>query len=329
MSGKRNAGVVGVEEEHFPSAQQAMVCERDQARLRRLITARFRRLFQKTTRVSLSVYWHEPLGGAAADALPLPCRESSPSEPQRASQSSGQCGRCRREFGRLAARTDERGRWHRGPCGFRSFICCPVRGERRPVTLTLFAVGACGERGAGALEPAAALLRICVAGFGAALRAERTDAAAQAWQKEAQVMGLEVKRLGLELHAASPTACQPSLRKPEAHEQVLAQRMLDYIHAHYQHPMSLGEMAAAFGLSSSYLSTVFHHATASHFHDYLDLLRLKRAVALLADPARPIADVAAQAGYASDTWFRHAFKAHTGLSPSEWRAQHRVLRAES
>ena len=33
----------------------------------------------------------------------------------------------------------------------------------------------------------------------------------------------------------------------------------------------------------------------------------------------PIAQVACECGYASDDWFSHAFKAHTGLSPTAWR----------
>jgi methylphosphotriester-DNA--protein-cysteine methyltransferase len=48
----------------------------------------------------------------------------------------------------------------------------------------------------------------------------------------------------------------------------------------------------------------------------------KRAKAkeLLRDPRSRVGEAARAAGYASPDSFRHAFKAHEGLSPEHWRA---------
>lgn len=98
--------------------------------------------------------------------------------------------------------------------------------------------------------------------------------------------------------------------------------MLRYAQQHYERPGGLKEMAQALGRNVSYLCSRFHDGTGVTFHAYLDQLRLAKARQLLEDPALSVAQVAGATGYASEDWFRHAFKAHTGLSPSAWRARH-------
>lgn len=97
------------------------------------------------------------------------------------------------------------------------------------------------------------------------------------------------------------------------------ERMLDWIQEHYRHPLTLGDLGRALGRSPAHLSSLFSKATGMTFHAYLDQLRLARAKDLLADPLNRVTDIACAVGYASEDWFRHAFKSHTGLSPSFWR----------
>jgi two-component system response regulator YesN len=56
------------------------------------------------------------------------------------------------------------------------------------------------------------------------------------------------------------------------------------------------------------------------FHHFLEEVRLSKARELLRDPRNRVGEVADAAGYASPDSFRHAFKAHEGLSPDAWRA---------
>jgi AraC-like DNA-binding protein len=130
----------------------------------------------------------------------------------------------------------------------------------------------------------------------------------------------ELARLRHELHARLPDVPEettPPAAGDGARQTV--ERMLAYVHEHYQKPMSLGQLAQALGRNASRLSTVFSHTTGVPFHAYLDELRLAKAKQLLRDAGRSIVQVACETGYASDDWFRHAFKAHTGLSPGAWR----------
>jgi two-component system response regulator YesN len=96
--------------------------------------------------------------------------------------------------------------------------------------------------------------------------------------------------------------------------------MLDYMHQHSSCPINLNELALAMNRNPSYLSALFSQTTGVPFHQYLEDIRLSRARELLRDPRNRICEVARAAGYASPDAFRHAFRAHEGLSPSAWRA---------
>ena len=72
--------------------------------------------------------------------------------------------------------------------------------------------------------------------------------------------------------------------------------------------------------SHQYLSVLFSQTTGVTFHQFLEEVRLSKARELLRDPRNRVREVAGAAGYASPDSFRHAFKAHEGLSPEAWRA---------
>jgi AraC-like DNA-binding protein len=105
-----------------------------------------------------------------------------------------------------------------------------------------------------------------------------------------------------------------------SHAQKLVDVMLDFVHQHYHRPISLDDLASAMRMNASYLSTLFSQTTGVTFHQFLEEVRLSKAKALLRDPRNRVGEVACAAGYASPDAFRHAFKAHEGLSPETWRA---------
>ena len=99
----------------------------------------------------------------------------------------------------------------------------------------------------------------------------------------------------------------------------LIEVMLDHVHQHSHRPTSLGELASAMRMNASYLSAMFSQTTGVTFHQFLAEVRLSKAKELLRDPRNRVGEVARAAGYASPDAFRHAFKAHEGLSPEAWR----------
>ena len=113
------------------------------------------------------------------------------------------------------------------------------------------------------------------------------------------------------------SAVQPGLG---SHAQKLVKAMLDYVHQHGHRPISLDDLASAMKMNASYLSALFSQTTGVTFHQFLEEVRLSKAKALLRDPGIRVGEVACAAGYACPDSFRHAFKAHEGLSPEAWRA---------
>jgi two-component system response regulator YesN len=101
----------------------------------------------------------------------------------------------------------------------------------------------------------------------------------------------------------------------------LVEAMLDYVDRHSSRPINLDELASAMRMNASYLSALFSQTTGVPFHEYLQELRLSKARELLRDPRNRVGEVARATGYASPDAFRHAFKAHEGLSPAAWRAE--------
>ena len=119
---------------------------------------------------------------------------------------------------------------------------------------------------------------------------------------------------------ARPPGIHASNLRLGSHAQKLVDAMLDYVHQHYHRPISLDDLASAMKMNASYLSDLFSQTTGVTFHQFLEEVRLSKARELLRDPRNRVGEVAGAAGYASPDAFRHAFKAHEGLSPEAWRA---------
>lgn len=83
---------------------------------------------------------------------------------------------------------------------------------------------------------------------------------------------------------------------------------------------SLEAMAADAGLTPSHFCRVFKKATGVSPHQYVMKARLDRAQALIAGSELTIAQVADALGFASQSHFTRAFRAHAGQTPSAWRA---------
>jgi AraC-like DNA-binding protein len=112
----------------------------------------------------------------------------------------------------------------------------------------------------------------------------------------------------------------PAIRpQASSRAQQIVREMLRFVDLNCDRPIGLSEVATALRMNAAYLSTLFSHTLGMTFHGYLSEYRLSRAKQLLRQPLRRVCEIACAVGYASPCAFRHAFKASTGLSPSEWR----------
>lgn len=98
-----------------------------------------------------------------------------------------------------------------------------------------------------------------------------------------------------------------------------ARRILGYIEANCTRKLLLSEIAAAEGLTVSYLSHFFRDSFNTTFQEYLAGLRCERARQLLADRSQTLLDVSISSGFSDVKYLNRAFAARYGCSPAEYR----------
>ncbi len=96
-------------------------------------------------------------------------------------------------------------------------------------------------------------------------------------------------------------------------------RVLEYCLAHYRDTITATDVAAALGVSRSYVSHIFSGRFAIHFCDYINSLRLLEAASLLRDPAASVTDVALHVGFSNLRTFNRAFMKQYGMTPTAYR----------
>ena len=101
-------------------------------------------------------------------------------------------------------------------------------------------------------------------------------------------------------------------------ERAAVQAARDYLDAHYAGDVSLDTLAAQVNLSPFYLLRVFKQEMGLSPHAYLTQTRIWRARKLLL-AGFPIADVAAQTGFADQSHLTRRFKRIVGVTPGQYR----------
>ena len=193
--------------------------------------------------------------------------------------------------------------------------------QRRSAEIPLRDYGPWKPVSAAAFHDAVALVRLILHDLESTAQARKAQNGLENALRRLNNTQTEAVRLRGELRHWLPdlpeSTVQPGLG---SHTRKLVEAMRDYVHQHYHRPISLGELASDMKMNASYLSALFSRTTGVTFHHFLDEVRLSKAKELLRDPRNRVGEVAYAAGYASPDSFRHAFKAHEGLSPEAWRA---------
>jgi AraC-like DNA-binding protein len=86
--------------------------------------------------------------------------------------------------------------------------------------------------------------------------------------------------------------------------------------------LSLNGLAQQLSILPKYLSQVINEAYQSNFFDYINKYRIeefKRSVSNKVFPSKTILEILYDVGFNSKSTFNHAFKKHTGITPSEFR----------
>jgi len=91
------------------------------------------------------------------------------------------------------------------------------------------------------------------------------------------------------------------------------------LHTRPSHRWSLEELARAAGTSRSVLAERFQHLVGSAPMEYLTQWRMLLAANLLRWSNAPLARIAEDVGYQTDTAFIRAFRREYGVPPAAWR----------
>jgi two-component system response regulator YesN len=96
---------------------------------------------------------------------------------------------------------------------------------------------------------------------------------------------------------------------------------IDYIHAHYDEPITLAEIAKASHLSVSRLAHLFKEQMGITLIDYVTGARIEQAKELLLGTDQSCTEICFQAGYTNHSYFTRTFKSLVGMTPRQFRVQ--------
>lgn len=96
-------------------------------------------------------------------------------------------------------------------------------------------------------------------------------------------------------------------------------KITQYISNHYNEQLSLKEIADKFHFNYYYLSSYFSSHIAEGFSEYLNKIRVEKALELLRNENIPVSEVSYLVGYSDHSYFCKVFKKFTNVTPSRFR----------
>lgn len=100
----------------------------------------------------------------------------------------------------------------------------------------------------------------------------------------------------------------------------LIYKTMRYIRDNWQQSLSLEQIAGHVYLSKSYLSSLFRQKTGMRLTWYINKVRVEKSKELLAQSNISLAAVAHECCFQDQSYFTKVFRAHTGMSPKQFRA---------
>ena len=110
-------------------------------------------------------------------------------------------------------------------------------------------------------------------------------------------------------------------------EPSIVERVIQYLHVHMTEKIVLDDLSNIFFTSKSYLMKHFKQETGKTIIEYLNSIRIETAKMLLTTTTKSIEEVSYAVGYESPKYFSRIFKSVTGMTPSSFCRQHKLLLA--
>jgi AraC-like DNA-binding protein len=142
---------------------------------------------------------------------------------------------------------------------------------------------------------------------------------------DSKYMACKLALLGLlsDLREHFGNSASPDEPQKRAHQQERLHKVLPYLAQHFAEPLTQPEVARVAGMSASRFRAFFKQTTGTTLAGYLRHLRLARVVELLRQSDRPLADIAAETGFADQSHLFRCFRAQFGCGPFDYRRRQR------
>lgn len=98
----------------------------------------------------------------------------------------------------------------------------------------------------------------------------------------------------------------------------IIERTVAYIGENLSADLSLGTLAEQASFSPSHFHACFKRSTGQTLREYVERQRFNKAVSLLVNTDKTLADIAYECGFSSQAYFSYAFKKRMNLSPREY-----------
>ncbi len=106
-------------------------------------------------------------------------------------------------------------------------------------------------------------------------------------------------------------------RKRE-HRNHIVENVKKYIDAHMKEKLGLGEVAALYGISPNYLSSLFKKYNDCGYTEYITRRKIEAAKGMMAEGKLKIYEIAEELGFESAFYFSKVFKKTEGISPTDY-----------
>lgn len=97
------------------------------------------------------------------------------------------------------------------------------------------------------------------------------------------------------------------------------QKILQYIHEHYEQDITVKSMSGYVMMGENYVSALFKKKTGRTLIHYLHQVRVDKAIAYLLQTDLPVHEIGLRVGFVNDNYFIKIFKRLTGFTPSKYR----------
>ena len=105
------------------------------------------------------------------------------------------------------------------------------------------------------------------------------------------------------------------------------ERCKNYVNNNFRYKIYVEDIADSLGISTSYLSRLFHSETGERLQDYINSVRVDHASRLLLYSDMSLSDIAEYVCFPNQSYFGKIFRKYRGVTPKVYRDTHGVHEA--